>query len=114
MDELIDQIIAATGIDAGVARQATGIVINFLSNDGPADAVDAVLDSLPGARDLAAATGGGQGGIMGAFGDLTSAGLDVGDIQDVARIIVDYARATAGAEKVDALIAGIPGLDALI
>jgi len=114
MDELIDQITAATGVDPAIARQATGIIINFLSNEGPADAVKAVLDSLPGARDLAAETDGGLGGLMGTFGDLTVAGLDMGNIQGVATTIIDYARAKAGSDKVDALIAGIPGLGQLV
>ena len=110
MDELIGQITATTGVDASVARRAAGIIISFLSKEGPPDAVKSLLDELTGARELAAETGGGDGGLMGIFGDLTGAGLGMGEIQGVARAIVDYARAKAGDAKVDAVIGGIPGI----
>ncbi len=114
MDEMIGQITAATGVDAAVARRAAGIIINFLSKEGPPAAVGALLDKLPGARELASETGGGDGGLMGVFGDLTSAGLGMGDIQGVARALVGYARAKAGPERVDAVVGSIPGLGQFI
>ena len=47
---------------------------------------------------------------MGIFGDLTSAGLGMGDIQRFVSELLAQVRAKAGAEKVDAVMAGIPGL----
>jgi hypothetical protein len=73
-----------------------------------------LLDDLPGARDLATETGGGSGGLMGVFGDLTAAGLAMGDIQGVAGALVEYARAKAGPAKVDAVVTAIPGLGQFI
>ena len=78
MDELINQIADATGVDLQVARRATGIIIKFLASEGPPAAVSALLDDLPGSRDLAAETGGGSRGLMGVFGDLTAAGARYG------------------------------------
>ena len=114
MDELINHITAATGVDAQVARRATGIIFNFLSREGPPDAVGALLDDLPGSRELAAETGGSSGGLMGLFSALTGAGLGIGDIQGVARALLGYARAKAGSAKVDAVVAGIRGLAGLV
>jgi hypothetical protein len=114
MDELINHISAATGVAPQVARRATGIMINFLSSEGPQGPVSALLDDLPGSRELAAETGGGRGGLMGVFGDLTRAGLGIGEIKGVVVAFVDYARAKAGAATVDAVVAGIPGLAGLI
>ncbi len=114
MDELVGRITAATGIEAPVARHAAGIIINFLSNEGPPNAVKDLLDALPGARELAVETGGGQGGLIGVFGDLTGAGLGMGDIQGVARALVDHARAKAGAARVAAVVSGIPGLGSFL
>ncbi len=114
VDELIDQITAETGIDASVARKATGIILSFLSHEGPPDAVAAVLDDMPGARELAAETGGGRGGLMMVFASLTGAGLGMGDIQGVAGSILNYARAKAGDDKVNAVIAAIPSLQPFV
>ena len=110
MDELINAIATATGVTPQRTRQATGIILSFLSREAPPDAAGALLDCLPGSRELAAETGGGKGGLMGLFGELTGAGLGIGDIQAVASELISYARAKAGATKVDAVIGAIPGL----
>ena len=105
MDELINQIADATGVDLQVARRATGIIIKFLASEGPPAAVSALLDDLR--------SGGGnrrRRGLMGVFGDLTAAGLGMGDIQRVASVLIGYARAKAGSAKVDAVVTAIPGL----
>ena len=114
MDELINHITAATGVDRQVARRATGIIISFLSHDGPPEAVKALLDDLPGSHDLAAESERGRSGLMGVFGDLTGAGLGLGDIQGVAGALLGYARAKAGPAKVDAVVSAIPGLSQFI
>ncbi len=110
MNELINAISQATGVNLQLARRATGIIINFLSIEGPPEAVGALLDALPGSRELAAETGGGKGGLLGVFNDLTSAGLSMGEIQSFAGVLLDHARAKAGSEKVDAVVSAIPGL----
>ncbi len=110
MDEIIEQIAAATGIDRQVARRATGVIISFLSRAGAAGATGALLDALPGSRELASETGASGGGLMGVFGDLTGAGLGMGDIQGFVGALLDQARAKAGPEKVNAVMASIPDL----
>ena len=112
MDEIIKQIAAATGIDPAVAARAAGLIISYLSREGPADAVGALLDALPGSRDLAAQNQGGS--FMGIVGDLTGAGLGMGDLQGFASAFLEQARAKAGAEKVNAVMAAIPGLSQFI
>ena len=110
MDQIIEQIAAATGIDAQIVRRATGVVIDFLSREGPAEATGNLLDALPGSRDLAAESGGGGSGLMGIFGDLTRAGLGMGDIQGFVNELLAQVRAKAGPDKVEAVMAGIPDL----
>lgn len=110
MDELLNAIATATGVTPQRTRRAIAIILSFLSREAPADAAAALLDCLPGSRELAAETGGGRGGLMGLFGELTGAGLGIGDIQAVAGELINYAREKAGAAKVDAVVGSIPGL----
>jgi hypothetical protein len=114
MEELVARIAASTGLDPVVASKAATIILRFLATDGPADKVGPLLDALPGAADIVKSPGGSSGGIMGAFNDLTAAGLGMGEVQGAARTFVDFAREKAGAETVDAIVAGIPGLSQFI
>ena len=114
MDELIAKITANAGIEPAVARKAVAIVLGFLSRAGPPGQVQAVIDKLPGARELAAEAGGSSRDIMGVFNDLSNAGLGLGSIQQVTKELVVHARATAGNEEVDAVIEAIPGLNQFV
>ena len=113
MDQIIKQIAAATGIDAQAVRRATGVIMNFLSREGPTEAIINLFDALPGSRDLAAKTDSSGGGLMGIFSDLTGAGLGMSDIQGFVSELLAQVRAKAGAEKVNAVMAGIPDLAAV-
>lgn len=110
MDELIANIAANTGVEPAVAHKAVAIIVNFLAREGPADRVQALIDKLPGARELAGEAAGGSAGIMGVFNDLTGAGLGLGGVQQVTRDFVAYARGQVGDQEVDAVINAIPGL----
>jgi hypothetical protein len=117
MDELVDQVVGNVGIARPVAERAVGIILDFLATEGPADMVKAMLERLPGAADAAAAAhddGGGlfgaAGGVMGVGSRLMSAGLDMGEIQSVARVLIAYAREKAGDHDVNAIVDSIPGL----
>jgi hypothetical protein len=115
MDELVAQISASTGVDAAVARSAAVIILKFLMREGPGDKVGILVDALPGAREaIAASPAGGSSGIMGAFNDLTAAGLGMGDIQGVAHAFGDFARGKAGADTVDDVVGAIPGLSQFV
>lgn len=128
MDELIGRIASAAGISEDLARQAIGIILNFLNRDGPQDAVARIVALLPGASALMAEQGGGGGGLLGslagklggslgggmgamaALNELTNAGLDMGEVQAVTRELIQTAREHAGADVVDRVVASIPGL----
>ena len=111
MDELVSQIATNLGIDPGVARKAAIIILKFLAKEAPADKVQALVDAIPGAKEaMAAGPAVSGGGIMGIFGDLTGAGLGMGEIQGLAKEFLGYARAKVGAQTVNSVVGSIPGL----
>jgi hypothetical protein len=129
MDELVSRIVSATGIDAGVAEKAIGIIINFIAKEGPAEPVQQLLAAFPGAADIVAAggEGGGGGGLMGALGgmmgmggimavgqQLMGAGLSMGQVQTVSKEVMGYAREKAGEDTVGQIVAAIPGLSQFV
>ena len=123
MDELVDQVVGNVGIARPVAERAVGIILDFLASEGPADAVQAVLERLPGSAEAAASAheeggGGGlfgaAGGLMGVGSRLMSAGLNMSEIQGVTRVLISYARDKAGDQDVNAIVDSIPGLSQFI
>lgn len=124
MDELISRIIAASGLDEGLARKAIGIILAFLQKEGPASEVNALLAALPGAQEAAAAEGGAKGGMLGAIGglmgggggvmalggQLMSAGLSMPQIQTVSKEMFAFGREKAGEDTMGAIVGAIPGL----
>lgn len=123
MDELIERVSAAIGVDAEVAKSAIGHVLAFLQKELPDGPVAEFLDKVAGARDAAnAATadsengGGGllggllSGGLMGLAGKLNALGLDMGQIQKLGHEIFGYAETIVGKEKVQQIANSIPGL----
>jgi hypothetical protein len=118
MDELVDQVVGNVGIARPVAERAVGIILDFLATEGPADAVNALLERLPGGAEAAASAheegGGGlfgaAGGLMGVGSRLMSAGLSMSEIQAVTRVLISYAREKAGDQDVNAIVDSIPGL----
>lgn len=128
MEELIGRIVNNVGIDEELAKTAVGMILGFLQNAGPEDKISSLMDALPGAQDLIAATSGASGGIMGAIGgmmggaggamalmgQLTGAGLGMGDVQGVANEVVGFAREKAGEDTVNDVIGAIPGLSQFV
>jgi hypothetical protein len=113
MDELIGRLVADTGVDRAAAEQAVGIILDFLAKEAPADKVQPLLDKLPGAEALMHAAsdgGGGMGGVMGAGMRMMSAGLSMGQVQDITRQFITLARAKVGEDEVGGIVAAIPGL----
>lgn len=125
MEDLITQIAKATGVSESVARKAVGIVLKFLNRDGPHGSTQRLLAALPGADTLVSEQGeagasalfggfsdmmGGGMGAMAALGELTNAGLDMGQVQVVTSKLIAFARDRAGDALVDEVIDGIPGL----
>ena len=102
MDELIARVSQASGVDAQVARQAVGEIFVFLKSEASPDAMQALMDKIPGANDLAATMGEaettnggglmgaltglmGGGGVMGLAGKLMGLGLGMGEMQSIGR-----------------------------
>ena len=119
MQEMIDRVAAAAGLDATTAEQAVGMILAFLQKEGPGDQVATLLAALPGAADLAAAHAGGGGGIMGMFGggglmglagQLSGLGLGMGEMQSVGREVFTIGREQAGEDIVGEIAGSIPGL----
>ena len=114
MNDLVDRIATATGIERPVAERAIGIIVAFLGREGPQPQVQEMLDAIPGARSLAEQHGGAGSGLMGVYGDLTAAGLGMGQVQAVTRAFVDEARATVGEKRVAEVVDAIPGLSQFV
>ncbi len=114
MDELVAQIAANTGVDASVARKAVAIILKFLAAEGGGDKIQALIDALPGAKDAVAAAPAVGGGVMGAFGALTAAGLGMGEVQSVTREFVAFAKTKIGGPAVDEVVGSIPGLSQFV
>ena len=120
MDELIARLVADVGIDHAAAEKAVGIILDFLVKEAPAEKIKPLLAKLPGAETLLAKTASADGrtgfmnammgGVMGAGMRIMSAGLSMSETQDVARIVLAYAREKAGSETIGEVGAAIPGL----
>jgi hypothetical protein len=119
MDELIARLVADVGIDRSAAEKAVGIILDFLVKEGPADKVQPLLAKLPGAVSFLTNSDGARGGrfmdgmmggMMGAGMRMMSAGLSMGEAQDVARTVLAYAREKAGDGAIAEIGAAIPGL----
>lgn len=120
MSDLIERLVANTGVDTGTAQKAVGIILDFLQKEGPAEQVQALIAKTPGADALVAAAeaesagGFGMGGLMGAANRLMSAGLDMGQIQSVTKELIGHAREQLGDEAIGELVGSVPGLSQFV
>lgn len=124
MDELIERVSTAAGIEPEVARKALGIILSFLQKEGPAEDVGKVVDAFPGARDATATAaaeesgsgllgglfGGGGGGLMAVAGQLGGIGLGMGEMQTVGHELFAAARERVGEDTVGRIVGAIPAL----
>ncbi|MBV8511322.1 MAG: DUF2267 domain-containing protein [Xanthobacteraceae bacterium] len=121
MVELVDRVATSTGLDRTVAEKAIGIVLGFLSTEGPPDKVSALLTRLPGSEQLLASARanevgsfGGMGGIMGVGTRLMGLGLDMGQIQVLTRDLMAVSQENGAGELLGEIAAAIPGLSQFI
>lgn len=118
MNELLDRLVATTGVDRVIAEKAVGIILAFLLKEGPSDKVQALIDLMPGAEtavQAASSEGGfGMGGIMGVGTKLMAAGLGMDQMQSVTRELIGFAREKAGEDAVGEIVGSIPGLGQFI
>jgi hypothetical protein len=125
MQDLIDRIVAATGLDAARAEKALGIMLSLVKTQGNQAKVGELFAKLPGAAELASRYGGdgaGKGGLLGMLGGglmggplaaiskLSAAGLSMEQIKQLGTVTLDYAKEKAGAELVKDVAGSIPGL----
>ena len=120
MDELIDELAAKAGIDSAVAEKIVGIILGFLRSEGPSDKVQVLIDKIPGAEAAIAASNSGRGlarlmggGLMAVGTRLMSLGLNISEIQSVARELLRFGRDKIGADRMGEIIASTPGLGQL-
>ncbi|MFD1694912.1 DUF2267 domain-containing protein [Roseibium aestuarii] len=130
MEDLIQHIVATTGIDEDAARKGVTIILNFLNKEAPAERMQEVFDALPGTREAVteylATKSSGKGlfgglagmvpgmGAMAVLGELNSAGLEMADVQRIIKRLVGVAREKAGDEAVDEVISSIPILKQIL
>jgi hypothetical protein len=135
MENLLARVAAAADTTPDTARQAVGLVLDFIKREAPEDAVEALLAKAPALKAIVASiastagegmspavkglmgTGAGAmggGGLMALGGDLMGLGLGMGQIQAVGKQIFDYARETAGDDVLGEISAAIPGLSQFI
>ena len=118
MDELIGRLVSDVGVDRGAAETAIDIILDFLAKEGPADKVQLLIAKLPGAEALQqkapGAGGSGMGGVMGAGMSMMAAGLSMGQVQDVTRQFIAFAREKVGEDAVGEIVAAIPGLSQFV
>ena len=122
MDELIARLVANVGVDRATTEKAVGIILDFLSKEGPPDKVQTLIDKMPGARALlqaeqASGSGGGMfsmSGIMGAGTRMMSAGLSMGQVQSVTKEVIAFSREKVGEEAIGEIVGAIPGLSQFV
>lgn len=128
MEELVQRIVAAVGLDQATAEKAIGTVLAFLQKEGPEAEVGQLFAAMPGAAEAAAsaasAGGGGiigglmgmmgGGGVMGLGQQLMSAGLGMGQIQSLSKELFAFAREKGGEDTVGAIVGAIPGLSQFV
>ena len=123
MDDLIERLVANTGIERPIAEKSVGVILDFLLKEGPTDKVQALIGQMPGAAGLVAVEQsgggsggffGGMGGIMGAANRLMAAGLSMAQVQTVTREVVTYAREKAGEDTVGEIVGAVPGLSQFV
>jgi len=122
MDELVARLVANVGVDRVAAEKAVGIILDFLSKEGPPDKVQALIDKLPGAQALIQAQQAGDaaggmftmGGIMGAGTKMMAAGLSMAQVQGVTKEVIGYTREKAGEDAIGEIVSAIPGLSQFV
>ena len=126
MEQLISQITQAAGIDAETAQKAVGTILGFLQKSAPPEAINQLVEKLPGADALIASAQaeGGGGGLMGALGGLMGGGgglmalagqlqglgLGMGQMQEVVKTIFAQGRELVGEDVMGQIAASVPGL----
>ncbi|MEA2757534.1 MAG: hypothetical protein QOH65_147 [Methylobacteriaceae bacterium] len=130
MDELVERVAGATGLDAATAQKVVALILGFLAKEGPPEDVAVLSGAIPGAQaaiDGAEAEEGGgglgsrlmgmmgsTGGLMGLAGKLTGLGLGMDQMQGAGREIFAYCKDKVGEERLGRIAGSIPGLSQFV
>jgi hypothetical protein len=130
MDELINRVASAAGLDAATAQKTVVLILGFLAKEGPPEDVAALSEAIPGAQaaiDRAEADEGegglgsrlmgmmgATGGLMGLAGKLTGLGLGMDQMQTAGREIFAYCKDRVGEERLGRIAGSIPGLSQFV
>lgn len=102
MDKLMERLTATVGLRRDIAGRTIGIILGFLRSDGPADKVEALIDTIPGTE--AAIDSAGGSGMIGRW-----IGIGVkAEIKGVARELFKFGRDRIGADRTGKIVAGTP------
>lgn len=122
MEELVTRLKEKVGISDPAARRAVEVIIEFLSNEAPAGAMQDLAGTVPGLSEvlsrcsgsvsLPVSTGhfGGMARLMQAADRMMSAGMTMAQVQQATHEVVAFARERAGEEAVNRIVTAIPGL----
>ncbi len=112
MQDLIETIVADTGLDAATAERALGMLLGLVKSHGDRAKAAELFAKLPGAAELAAkhGSGGFMGGPLATMSKLSAAGLSMEQIKQAGRLTLRYAKEKAGASLVREAAGSIPGL----
>jgi hypothetical protein len=133
MDQIVTAIAQKLGIPDAVVRSGLGVLLNFLKQKAGGSELEAVLNMIPGANDLAnapapdAADGGGNllgnliGSVSSMFGGQTAdigkavaglenAGIKTEQIAPFVESFIGEAKKVAGEDTVNNLLSSVPAL----
>lgn len=125
MQELINRVASAAGIDHAKASQALSIVFSFLQEEGNRDKVNLLaaklgVENLLGAGGTAPVGGGlmgsiggmfgGGGGLMAVAGKLQGLGIGMGEITAMTKALAAFARERGAGDLLDDVARDVPGL----
>jgi len=135
MDNLVARVADAAETTPETAREATALILDFLSREAPEDVMRRLFAKVPALKAvLASGEGGGAegiggavkglmgvgsgtmggGGLMALGGHLMHLGLNVRQMQEIGKALFAYLREVAGDEAVGEISAAIPGLSQFI
>lgn len=131
MQDLIARLVSAASLSPDTAAKAVSIILAFLEQAGPSDAVAKLIDAIPGAREAAnaGANANGDASLMTVLGDmmghagadigslggqLMGIGLDIGQMQTIGQELFAFAAEKAGPDIVGRIVGEIPGLSQFV
>ncbi len=113
---MIAKVSEASGVAPDLTRKAVVEIFSFLQREASPEAMDALMEKIPGAADFTDRMQQAAppiGGIMGLAGNLMGIGLGMAEMQAIGREVFAYARTVAGEETLNKVAVSVPALAAL-